>query len=104
MTKNVVVKDVNGSPLDLLGTRMLERQPSSARRWTVTYAEILKAVRRGVDFITIEARRTDNPQVTGFVERDELVIYFDADLCRIGCHTFDAKTFNKILKKAGVKK
>lgn len=59
-----IVHDVDGSPLQLLKTRMLEVTPSSARKWTVTFAEIRRAVRQKNLSIIIEARATDQDQPT----------------------------------------
>lgn len=99
-----LVHDIDGKPLQLLKTRLLEVEGSSSRRWTVTFKELRRAAKEASGYITIEARTTDNKTVWRvWPTCGILSATFDIQRLEIGCRVFSKYTFNKILKAAGVK-
>ena len=97
--KKVLIRDVNGDSLKLLKDRLVEVNPSSARRWTVTFANLLRALKSGDKMILLEARAEDQDEGIGRSTKG-LPAEFDKKKRRVGCRILSRSGFRKLLKAA----
>jgi hypothetical protein len=112
MSKNgTAIHDYRGGALRLEATRLIEDYNASGLTWMASYASIRKAYRENRGRIRIEETLGSTGMKTGvaiwsdfYRPGDYIVPKGVGPLGVIGCRKFTTRTFNIILKAAGVVK